>query len=106
MSLADAAGLLGVLLILLAYAGAQLERLDPRRAPALAMNLAGAGLIMWSLTFRFNLSAFLMEAAWAVVALYGLIRLAIRKARASGSADLPAGPTARQAKDRGRPSDR
>ena len=77
MSLPDAAGLLGVLLILAAYAGAQLGRLEPRRAPALLMNLVGAGLIILSLRFRFNLSAFLMEAAWALVALYGLIRLLI-----------------------------
>jgi hypothetical protein len=78
MSLPDAAGLVGVLLILATYAGAQLGRLEPRRAPALVMNLIGAGLILWSLAFRFNLSAFLMEAAWAVVALYGLVRLAMR----------------------------
>ncbi len=76
MGFPDAAGLFGVLLILAAYAGAQLGRLDPRRAPALVMNLVGACLIIWSLTFRFNLSAFLMEAAWAAVALYGLFRLA------------------------------
>jgi hypothetical protein len=81
MSLPDAAGLFGVLLILVAYAGAQLGRLEPRRAPALVMNLTGAGLILWSLAFRFNLSAFLMEAAWAVVALYGLVRLALRRDR-------------------------
>ncbi len=106
MSLPDAAGLLGVLLILLAYAGAQLGRLDPRRAPALVMNLIGAGLIMWSLTFRFNLSAFLMEAAWAVVALFGLIRLAIGKGRASGSADVPAWPSGSRGKDRAPRPDR
>jgi hypothetical protein len=75
MSFPDAGGLVGVLLILLAYAGAQTGRLEPRRAPALVMNLVGAGLILWSLRFRFNLSAFLMEAAWAAVALFGLIRL-------------------------------
>ena len=83
MSLPDAAGLFGVLLILFAYAGAQVGRLEPRRAPALLMNLCGAGLIIWSLTFRFNLSAFLMEAAWALVALYGLIRLMLRRGRSS-----------------------
>ena len=81
MSLPDAAGLVGVLLILAAYAGAQTGRLEPRRAPALLMNLAGAGLIILSLAFRFNLSAFLMEAAWAVVAIFGLIRLAVRRRR-------------------------
>ena len=82
MGLPDAAGLIGVLLILVAYAGAQVGRLEPRRPPALLMNLVGAGLIILSLMFRFNLSAFLMEAAWALVALYGLVRLLIgRKGR-------------------------
>ena len=75
MSVPDAAGLVGVLLILAAYAGAQTGRLEPRRAPALLMNLLGAGLIILSLMYRFNLSAFLMEAAWALVALFGLVRL-------------------------------
>ena len=81
MSLPDAAGLLGVLMILVAYAGAQTGRLEPRRAPALLMNLAGAGLIIWSLRFRFNLSAFLMEASWAAVAAFGLIRLLVRRSK-------------------------
>ncbi len=77
MSFADAAGLAGVLMILFAYAGAQLGRIEPRNAPALLLNLAGAGLILWSLLHRFNLAAFLMEAAWALVALFGLLRLLI-----------------------------
>jgi len=81
MSLPDAAGLAGVLMILAAYAGAQLGRLEPRRAASLVMNLAGAGLIIWSLLFHFNLSAFLMEAAWAAVALFGLVRLILRRGR-------------------------
>jgi len=79
MTFPDAAGLLGVLLILSAYAGAQLGRLEPRRAPALLLNLAGAGLILLSLAFRFNLAAFLMEAAWAALAFYGLARLILRR---------------------------
>jgi len=78
MSLPDIFGVIGVVLILLAYAGAQAGRLEPREAPALLMNLVGAGLILLSLAFRFNLSAFLMEAAWALVSLYGLARLALR----------------------------
>lgn len=75
MSLPDIAGLLGVLLILAAYAGAQLRRLDPLKAPALVMNLTGALLILVSLANDWNLSAAVMEAAWALVALYGLSRL-------------------------------
>jgi hypothetical protein len=81
VTLPDAFGVIGVLLILIAYAGAQLERLEPTRAPALLMNLAGACLILASLAFDFNLSAALMEGAWALVALYGLARLVLRRGR-------------------------
>jgi hypothetical protein len=78
VSLADALGVVGVLLILIAYAGAQLGRLEPRLAPALLLNLVGACLILWSLHASFNLSAVLMEGSWALVAVYGLARLAIK----------------------------
>ena len=79
MSLIDALGVVGVGLIVLAYAGAQLGRMDPREAPSLVLNLSGSGLILGSLVFRFNLAAFLMEAAWALVALFGLARLLLRR---------------------------
>ncbi len=72
---ADGAGLVGVGLILVAYAGVQLNRLEPRRAPALLLNFFGAALVLVSLAFRFSLAAFVMEAAWALIALYGLARL-------------------------------
>jgi hypothetical protein len=81
MSLADALGVIGVLLILIAYAGAQVGRLEPRLAPALLLNLAGACLILGSLAFKFNLSAVLMEGAWALVALYGLVRLLLNRGK-------------------------
>jgi hypothetical protein len=77
MRLPDILGLVGVGLILVAYAGAQVGRLAPTRAPALLMNLVGASLILISLVGAFNLSAALMEGAWALVALYGLARLAL-----------------------------
>lgn len=73
----DALGVVGVLCILIAYAGATANKLDPARAPALLLNLAGALLILVSLYFDFNLSAVLMEGAWAAVAIVGLVRLAL-----------------------------
>jgi len=79
VSLPDAAGLAGVVMILAAYAGATSGKLDPKRAVALTLNLVGAGLILLSLAYDFNLSAFMMEAAWAAVALLGLIRLALKR---------------------------
>jgi hypothetical protein len=72
MSLDAIAGLLGAALILGAYAGVQLKKLDPHQPPALLLNLGGASLVIVSLIFEFNLAAFLLEAAWVVIAVWGL----------------------------------
>ncbi|HET6970027.1 MAG TPA: hypothetical protein VFH92_02780 [Phenylobacterium sp.] len=83
MTLTDAAGLLGVLVILIAYAGAALGKVDPERPLSLLCNLVGAGLILWSLlTQSFNLSAAAMEGAWALVSAFGLARWALRRSKA------------------------
>jgi hypothetical protein len=80
MSWQDAGGLVGVLVILVAYAGAALGRLDPKGVWSLLANFLGAGLILVSLlTASFNLSATVMEGSWALVALAGLVRLALKR---------------------------
>ncbi len=79
MTLPDILGVVGVGLILIAYAGATNGKLDPKKAPALGLNLVGALLILGSLYFDFNLSAVLMEGAWALVAVIGLARLAFAR---------------------------
>jgi len=79
MTLPDILGVVGVGLILIAYAGATNGKLDPKKAPALGLNLVGALLILGSLYFDFNLSAVLMESAWALVAVIGLARLAFAR---------------------------
>jgi hypothetical protein len=74
----DAAGLAGVLMILAAYAGAALGRLDPKGVWSLWANFVGACLILVSLLVAdFNLSSTVMEGAWALVALAGLVRRAV-----------------------------
>jgi len=73
----DLAGLIGVALVLAAYAAAQLHRLDPTRPPALVANLVGACLILLSLSRAFNLSAAIVEGAWALIALFGLVKALI-----------------------------
>jgi hypothetical protein len=75
----DAAGLVGVTLILAGYAAVQLRVLDSTRPPALLMNLFGASLILLSLTKAFNLSAAIVEGAWALIALFGLVRSLIAR---------------------------
>jgi len=80
MTLTDAAGLLGVLTILVAYAGAALGKLDAESPVALSCNLIGACLILWGLlTQDFNLSATAMEGSWALVSAVGLVRALLRK---------------------------
>ena len=77
MSLFDIAGLIGVAVILVGYALATTGRLDPKGAPSLAVNFVGASLILLSLTRAFNLSAAIVEGAWALIALVGLIRIGL-----------------------------
>ena len=82
MSWKDAVGLLGVAMILVAYAAATVGRLHPKGAPSLAINFAGASLILFSLIAgSFNLSATLVEGAWALIALVGLVRIAAARLR-------------------------
>jgi paired small multidrug resistance pump len=81
VTLLDAGGVIGVLLVLLAYAGIHIDWFDPKHRPALLMNLFGSLLILASMIRAFNLSAFLMEAAWAAMALYGLLKLLIQRRR-------------------------
>ena len=70
----DLVGTIGVLLIVVAYALLQLDRLSSSTIAFSLLNAGGAGLIMVSLVFNFNLSAFLMEGFWFVISLFGAIR--------------------------------
>ena len=70
----DLAGLVGVVLIVIAYLLLQLGKL-PSAAPSYSLlNAIGAFMVMVSLYFDFNLSAFLMEAFWFLISLFGLVR--------------------------------
>ena len=70
----DAVGLLGVLLILLAYFLLQAGRMRGHSLVYQLMNAFGALLVLVSLFYAFNLSAFLMEVAWLAVSIYGIFR--------------------------------
>jgi hypothetical protein len=70
----DVAGIAGVILILIAYLMLQLGRWGGIDLRYTLFNLAGALLIIVSLIYDFNLSAFLMEAAWVVISFIGIHR--------------------------------
>ena len=68
---ADIVGLIGSALVLAAFAYANLAKTLDKLVFNLA-NLAGALLLLVSLWVHFNLAAFVLEAAWALIALFGI----------------------------------
>ncbi len=74
-------GTVGVLLIIVAYALLQLDKLSSSAVSFSLLNAAGAGLIIVSLLFYFNLSAFMMEFFWFVLSLFGAVRRMTRYPR-------------------------
>lgn len=89
MSPFDAIGLAGVVFMLVAYGLTIAGRLDARGMVALAANFLGATMVLISLWHDFNLSAAVIEVAWAVIALAGLIRLGWRSVRTRTGPDSP-----------------
>ena len=75
----DLTGFIGVLLIVVAYLLLQLDKL-PSSSPSYSLlNAAGALLIIVSLIFDFNLSAFVVEGFWFLISLLGLWRSLISR---------------------------
>ncbi len=71
----DFIGNLGVFLILASYLAVQLRRMDATALPYVVANGLGAAFILYSLLFDFNLSAFIIEIAWILISLVGLLRI-------------------------------
>ena len=70
----DLAGNIGVLMMVIAYLLLQMEKLSSSAVSYLLLNAVGALLVILSLVFHFNLSAFLMEVFWLLISLYGLAK--------------------------------
>jgi hypothetical protein len=75
----DLAGFIGVLLIVVAYLLLQLDKLPSSSPRYSLLNAAGALLIIVSLIFAFNLSAFIVEVFWFLISLLGLWRSLISR---------------------------
>lgn len=78
--LADIIGLTGSALFISAFAYANWSKSLNKIAFNIA-NLVGAILLLISLSVTFNLAAFVLEAAWAVIALAGLVAAVRAKGR-------------------------
>lgn len=79
MAAHDLAGGTGVLLIVGAYFLLQFGRLRPDGLGYSLVNAAGAALVLASLCFEFNTSAFLVEAFWLAISVAGVLRWIARR---------------------------
>ncbi|MCH8960899.1 MAG: hypothetical protein IH820_06115 [Bacteroidetes bacterium] len=78
-SIYDVLGNLGVFLIILTYFLLQIRKLSSESLLYSALNALGASLIVVSLLFDFNLSAFIVEAFWVIISLIGIGRFYLRR---------------------------
>ena len=77
----DLAGFIGVLLIVIAYLLLQLDKLPSSSLSFSLLNATGSLLIMFSLVFKFNVSAFLIEVFWFLISLLGLTKWLMARKR-------------------------
>lgn len=74
LTLSDLFGILGVIVIIIAYTLLQFEKMDAKDLGFSVLNTLGAFLIIISLLYNWNLSSFLMETTWIVISIYGIIK--------------------------------
>jgi len=69
----DFLGNVGVFLLLAAYLMLQLHKINSHQISYSLLNALGAALIIVSLIFEFNLSAFAIEFFWLLISLVGIV---------------------------------
>ena len=81
----DFVGNVGVFLLLAAYLLLQLNKITSNQISYSLMNAVGAILILVSLIFEFNLSAFAIEFFWLLISIVGIIDYLRSKNRSQSS---------------------
>lgn len=79
MTIVDWLGVLGSFMIAGAYLAVSRAWVDAEKPAFNLMNLGGAGLILWSLWYRPNAGAILIEVLWILIALAALARWVWRR---------------------------
>lgn len=85
--IAEAAGLLGVILYVGAYAALQSGLLRSNGYSYAGANLGAASLVLLSLASDFNLAAAISQIVWIVISVVGLTRIAVLQTRARLNAE-------------------
>jgi multisubunit Na+/H+ antiporter MnhB subunit len=74
LSPTDLIGILGVVVIIIAYMLLQLEKIDAKDLNFSVLNALGSFLIIISLIYNWNLASFFMESTWMALSLYGILK--------------------------------
>ena len=77
------------MLIVGCYLSLQLDKLRSEDLSYSALNGIGALLILYSIFFKFNLSAFVIESIWVLISIVGVVRWF----RRDSAAEIDRGPT-------------
>ena len=81
MSLPDLFGLVGSAIVIVAYFANVQGMMRAHGWPYYLANIAGAGLILISLMFAWNLPAAVVEIFWGAISTYGLVRMSFQRPR-------------------------
>jgi hypothetical protein len=81
----DIVGTLGVVVIVLTYVLLQTGKLRSERLTYSALNAAGAGLILISLYYAFNLPSFIVEFFWLLISLFGITKAVHKRFKQSSA---------------------
>ena len=75
----DVVGSIGVGIIIFTYILLQLGNLKSETLTYSSLNAAGASLIIISLLYNFNFSAFVVEFFWLLISLFGIGKYFLKK---------------------------
>lgn len=75
----DLIGTVGVGIIISTYVFLQLEKIRSESLLYSLLNAVGASLIIVSLVYNFNFSAFIVEFFWVLISLYGIVKYFLKK---------------------------
>jgi hypothetical protein len=79
IQIADGVGILGVIILLVAYYLLQAKRISSESILYSLMNLVGATLILYSLILDWNTPAVVMESVWIVISIFALFKAYFKK---------------------------
>lgn len=71
----DLLGNIGVVLMVGMYLFLQMGRIESSSYKYSIFNAIGAFLVVISLMYEFNMSAFIVEGFWVLISLYGILRV-------------------------------